>query len=197
MKKINEGFVVEMAEEIVPPVETPPETPPQETPPTNEPPKGDDKPADPPTPPTEDKSIETIKGLETEIERLKGELGSKSTLEQQLSDLQGQLNQLKTDGDTSKNKVAEYESLLNEIVNSKLESVPEKFRELVPKNLSVKEQLAWLNKAETNGLFGTTNTNNELEIGKPFNPKNPGQHVDTAKLSPGTILSMAYGTPKK
>lgn len=206
IRAINQ-FNCEMAEEVTPTVDTPPVEPQQPTEPTNddnkgtpqeptkvdEPAKGEELPKTPETP-TEEKTDEVVEGLKKQIEKLQEQLGSKSTLEQTIADLQGQLNQLKNDSEGQKTKATEFETMINDIVKAKLEAIPEKFRELVPQNISVKDQLDWLNKAETNGLFGQAQ--GEIEIGKPLNPKNPQANINTANLSPGSILSMAYSSSK-
>lgn len=203
IRAINQ-FNCEMAEEVTPNVDTPPVEPQQPTNDDNkgtiqepqkvdEPAKGDEPPKTPKTP-TEPKSNEDVDGLKKQIEKLQEQLGSKSTLEQTIADLQGQLNQLKNDSESQKTKATEFETVINDIVKAKLETIPEKFRELVPQNIPVKDQLDWLNKAEINGLFGQAQ--GDIEIGKPLNPKNPQSNINTANLSPGSILSMAYGSSK-
>lgn len=207
IRAINQ-FNCEMAEEVTPNVDTPPVEPQQPTEPTNnddnkgtpqespkvdEPAKGDETPKTLEIP-TEEKTNEVVEGLKKQIEKLQEQLGSKSTLEQTIVDLQGQLNRLKNDSEGQKTKATEFETVINDIVKAKLETIPEKFRELVPQNIPVKDQLDWLNKAETNGLFGQAQ--GDFEIGKPLNPKNPQSNINTANLSPGSILSMAYGSSK-
>jgi len=204
IRAINQ-FNCEMAEEVTPNVDTPPveevqqttnddnKGTPQEPQKVDEIAKGDEPPKTPETS-TEEKTDEVVEGLKKQIEKLQEQLGSKSTLEQTIADLQGQLNQLKNDSEGQKTKATEFETVINDIVKAKLETIPEKFRELVPQNISVKDQLDWLNKAETNGLFGQAQ--GEIEIGKPLNPKNPQSNINKANLSPGSILSMAYSSSK-
>jgi hypothetical protein len=86
-------------------------------------------------------------------------------------------------------KVQEYEATLEEMVKAKLLQVPEEYKELIPENLSKKEKLEWLSKAEEKGLFG------KKTIGGPTNP--PAQTVDLTKLSAQDKMRMAYETSIK
>lgn len=199
-------FMFEMADEVTPIVE------PTNEPQTEEPkkeetttqegseetikPKQGDEPTKTPETSTQEEPNKEIEELKILVKQLTEKLEEKPTLEEKPNEDTEALNQLKVESESYKTKVTEYEAVLNEILNSKLEKVPENFKELVPKNISIKEQLEWLNKAESNGLFEVKKSVGDIEIGKPMNPKNPTQMVDTSKLTAGSLLSMAYGSKK-
>lgn len=156
-----------------------------ETEPTKEPEKEPEKKEEP-----ENKENEKVTGLEAEIERLKGELKQVKAKD----DSKVALDQVNTLLNEQKNLVAEYEGILTGIIDTKLEQIPENLKELVPANLSLKEKMDWLTKAEKSGIF---KVNPDIEIGKPLNPNNIKQPTDTSKLSTSSILAMAYGNSKK
>jgi ribonucleoside-triphosphate reductase len=80
-------------------------------------------------------------------------------------------------------RTTELEGLISNMVESKLESIPEEMRDLVPTNLAPEAKLDWLTKAETKGLFGSLKQEAK-EIGKPSNKSNEAPKVDKANLSP-------------
>ena len=55
------------------------------------------------------------------------------------------------------------------MINSKLESIPEDMHDLIPQNLSTKERLTWIEKAQTKGLFETRKS--DQPIGGQTNPQ--------------------------
>lgn len=79
-------------------------------------------------------------------------------------------------------RTTELESLINSMVESKLETVPKDMVDLIPTNLTVEAKLDWLNKAESKGLFGKA-TPEPKEIGKPSNKSNEAPKVEATKLS--------------
>lgn len=130
-------------------------------------------------------------------------------LKEQISQLQQQVEQAKAGNDSKvalvqanallkvqKDLASEYESILNGIIDAKLQEIPENLRELVPANLTIKERMDWLTKAEKSGVF-KTNANPDVEIGKPLNPNNVKPTTDTTKLSASTLMAMAYGNSQK
>lgn len=142
-------------------------------------------------------SVNEYEKLKAELEKLKGEVSQKSTLEETTKKLQSELDQLKKDKTLTDTKVTEYETVLEELVKSKLDNIPENYRELVPSNLPLKDTLNWLNKAESTGLFGQAKKEvPNVEIGKPMNPTSNKQHIDYSTMRPATMLAMAYGSNK-
>lgn len=197
-------FMYEMADEVTPPVEnTPPVDIPQDKTPedtkeeikpedTKE--KQDDKPETPENPPA--KETEDVTELKEELKRLQDEVKVKSDLELKVADIESTVTQLNNDLKSKGDLVTEYEAMINGIIESKLEAIPEKLKELVPNNLGLKEKLEWINKAESNGLFKQEKQAPDVEIGKPLNPKNPQQNIDTTKLSASSLMAMAYSNSK-
>lgn len=129
---------------------------------------------------------EKITGLEAEIERLKEELKTNTNTNTELIQTKGELV-------TGKTLITDYEAILNGIVDSKLQNVPENIKSLMPTNGSIKDKLDWLDKAEQSGVLKQGNP--DIEIGKPLSPSNK-QVTDTSKLSASSMLSMAYGNAK-
>jgi ribonucleoside-triphosphate reductase len=80
-------------------------------------------------------------------------------------------------------RTTELEGLISNMVETKLETIPEEMRDLVPTNLTPEAKLDWLTKAESKGLFGTLKTEVK-EVGKPSNKSNEQPKVDKANLSP-------------
>lgn len=87
-------------------------------------------------------------------------------------------------------RVAQLEAVITGLLESKLEAVPEEYRDLVPSHLTPEAKLDWLNAAEQKGLFGSHRR--ETPIGESTNP-NSRQTVDLNKLSPMELLRAAYG----
>ncbi|TWM32240.1 hypothetical protein CHCC14819_0436 [Bacillus licheniformis] len=77
-------------------------------------------------------------------------------------------------------RAEELEGMIQGMVEAKLQAVPKEMHDLVPDNLSPEAMLAWLNKAETKGLFGKPDVK---EVGKPSNKSNESPKVDKANLS--------------
>lgn len=80
-------------------------------------------------------------------------------------------------------RTKELETLIQGMVETKLQAVPKEMVDLVPTNITVEQTLDWLNKAESKGLFGTGKTEPK-EIGKPSNKSNETPKVDTVNMSP-------------
>ncbi|GAB6153729.1 hypothetical protein JCM17380_24790 [Desulfosporosinus burensis] len=221
LKRLNQQFLYEFAEETNPNPEQKEEN---KTPPTDnpEPEKKEDntdttseeKQEEKKEPPKEeDKKEEPEKEEEKKEPEKKEEQPDKKDDEEiiglraELEKLQGELEQVKAKGDSSaelaqvnalltvqKNLVNEYESIIAELIEAKMAEVPENLKELVPANLSLKERMDWLAKAEKSGIFKVSNP--DIEIGKPMNPNTVKQQADTAKLSASAIMAMAYGNSK-
>jgi hypothetical protein len=141
---------------------------------------------------TKDVPNEEVETLKAEIARLQAELQS-ATEKGQDDSVNEQLNTQKTLLQVQTNLVAEYEGVLNGIVDAKLADVPENVKGLIPQNVTLTEKLEWINKAEQSGIFKVSNP--DVEIGKPLNPKNI-QHNDTSKLTASSMLAMGYGNSK-
>lgn len=92
-------------------------------------------------------------------------------------------------------QVKEYESLIEGLVETKMEQVPEEYRDLIPENLTLPQKLDWINKLESKGLFNKEEKKKpEVEVGKPLNTDAPA--VNMEKLTIGQKLAMAYSGNK-
>ena len=164
----------------------------------------DEKPAEEPKqPPKEDKAEEPKKPKADEpaegtvdIESLKAELKEAQEKASEVEALNGTVSSMKAEVEKKDAVIKEYEELIGKMVETKMEQVPEEFKELIPDNLDLKQKLSWLEKAEAKGLFNKEEKKKpNVEIGKPLNVDVP--QVDTAKLSGSQLLKMAYNTIKK
>lgn len=108
---------------------------------------------------------ELYEGLNSEYESLKGTL---SKFEARAQELEGYIAQM---------------------LEAKLENIPEDQRDLIPDGLTPEQKLAWLEKAEAKGLFGRRP---DMPIGEGTNPtQQPTQ--DISELSAFQKILMGYG----
>lgn len=103
-----------------------------------------------------------------------------------------ELTKYKAEHKAASERAAKLESVINSLLEAKLEGVPEEFRDLIPSNLTPEEKLDWLTAAEKKGLFGARDSKRETPIGKATNP-GQNQTIDLNKLSPVAMLRAAYG----
>ncbi|WP_214480974.1 hypothetical protein [Bacillus sp. SM2101] len=79
------------------------------------------------------------------------------TAEEEAKKKQGEFQSLyetlKSEHDPLKEKYGQYESTFKSILATKLESVPEEYKELIPKGSEL-EQLQWIEQAQAKNLFG-------------------------------------------
>ena len=130
---------------------------------------------------------------DTQIQALEAEIVE---LKQSLTESQNQLADYAQTKDELAKQVAltgEYEALLTAVIEAKLESIPQEYKELIPGG-SLKEQFDWLNKAEKANLFKQHEpaAKSAVEIGKPMQVDVP--KVDTTKLGAAQLMQMAYST---
>jgi uncharacterized coiled-coil DUF342 family protein len=123
----------------------------------------------------EKKALEEKQEFKTLYEQTQNEL---NTYKQKLSQYEGTAN--------------EYQKMLDDMVATKLNNVPEEFRSLVPEGMTATQKLDWLNKAEETGLFKPKEK--VTEIGKPMNIGR--QKVDTKDMSPRDLLKFAFSSKK-
>lgn len=149
-----------------------------------------------------DEVYSQMKALKEQVETFQAERATKEKEELEATNqfkalyeqTSAELEALKAKTGTYENSVNTYEATINSMVDTKLSTVPEQYRALVPANLSPVEKLDWINKAETTGLFGAKPTVVETPIGQPT-PAEP-QTVDYTKLSAEELLHMAYSNKK-
>lgn len=168
--------------------------------PQNEP-KEEVKKEEKPTPQPKDEVKEEAPKQEekqpTELETLQAEIKELKKAQKQTANVSAELETVKADLSTKEALITEYEGILNTIAEAKVEAIPEKFRALIPANLSLPQKLEWLNTAEATGLFKAQDEPQtpQVEIGKPMNAQ-PAK-VDTSKLSGTDLMRMAYNTITK
>ncbi|MZP28694.1 hypothetical protein GTO91_03040 [Heliobacterium undosum] len=90
---------------------------------------------------------------------------------------------------TASSRVEQLESVINGLLEAKLEGIPKDFHDLVPGNLTPEAKLEWLAMAEQKGLFGTGKQ--EQPVGQATNPAQ-AQTTDLNQLSSIQLLKMGY-----
>ena len=64
-------------------------------------------------------------------------------------------------------RAKELEAIITDMLNARLENLPEELRDIIPEGLTPEQKLAWIDKAERKGLFGPKA---EEPIGEGTNP---------------------------
>lgn len=142
------------------------------------------------------KQQEESMDVKVDVDDLKRQLAEAIETGKQVDALTTTVEQMKADVEAKDNIIREYEGLLQNLVETKLEQIPDQYKDLVPDNMDLKQKLSWLEKVESKGLFNKEDKQNPaLEVGKPMNVEVP--KVDTTKMSASSLLSMAYNTIKK
>lgn len=142
------------------------------------------------------KMKDELKQRDEQIQELQKQLAEAMKIGENAVSLTESVNTLTADLEKKQTVIGEYEGILQNIVESKMNNVPEQFKDLVPSNMSLTEKLNWLDKAETTGLFTTKEkANTQVEIGKPMNVESP--KVEMEKLSASELMKMAYSTFKR
>lgn len=131
-----------------------------------------------------------------EVEKLKGELEELKKTAVDVEALNTSITAIQEDVKNKDSVINEYETAVKDMIESKMEAVPEEFKGLIPENLTPLQKLTWLQKAEATGVFNKeTKTKPQVEVGKPLNVDVP--QVDTSKLTGSQLLKMAYNTITK
>jgi predicted nuclease with TOPRIM domain len=129
-------------------------------------------------------SSQREKALKAELEELQEQYKSVESKSFELNDLY----------EAQKERVAHLEKVIDKLIESKLEKIPEAYRDLIPENLAPDEKLEWLTKAEEKGLFAATVVG-EVTIGGSSNPK-PSNRQNVNSMNPFELLKLGY-SPKK
>jgi len=131
-----------------------------------------------------------------DIENLRAEITDLTEKANKVEAITLENENLKNDISTRDNQIKVYEELITKLVETKLEQVPEEYKELIPDNLNLVQKLSWLDKAEAKGIFNKEEKKKpNVEIGKPMNLEQ--DNIDTGKLSGSQLLRLAYNTIKK
>lgn len=99
-------------------------------------------------------------------------------------------SEFKSKYENVESRAKELENVINSLLESKLESIPEDFRDLIPDNLTPEAKLEWVTKAEQKGLFSKKG---QKPIGEASNPAQ-AQAIDLNSLSPIQLMKAAYGS---
>jgi chromosome segregation ATPase len=106
------------------------------------------------------------------------EINSKKELEEGITSRDGRIEAL--------------EGVIKGMLDAELEAIDEEYRELVPSDKPLEEQLDWLRKAKQKGLFGASTM--EFSIGGVTNPTGKSTKGNAKNLSPIEMFTMGYGS---
>lgn len=127
--------------------------------------------------------MEELKQAKAEVDRLLEDMkqqqeGTQTTIAENTSKLEAQ--------------VQSYETLMNEMVETKLQALPTELHELVPEGLTIEQKLSWINKAEAKGLF--KKQTQQIVVGQPLNHSSEHDKVERMrKMNPLQLLTSYYG----
>lgn len=139
---------------------------------------------------------EATEDVKVDVEDLKRQLSEAIEQGKQVETLTTTVSTMKLEMDSKDALINEYEGLLQNLITTKMEQIPEQYKDLVPDNMDLKQKLSWLEKAEAKGLFNKEEKHGPaIEIGKPMNVETPKPDIE--KMSASSLLSMAYNTFKK
>ncbi|MED4840403.1 hypothetical protein P9695_08795 [Weizmannia sp. CD-2023] len=100
---------------------------------------------------------------------------------------------------TYKERAKQLESVIAEMVESKLAEIPEELHDIIPDGMTPEQKLSWITKAQAKGLFGTQkqeeNPKESLPLGENTNGNND-KHIDISKMSAMELFLSAYGRKK-
>lgn len=120
---------------------------------------------------------------------------AKEAMEQQLAEMQKAnettSSSIQQTTEKLEGQVKQYETLINEMVTTKLQAIPEDLHELIPEGLSAEQKLSWINKAEGKGLFKKQKA---VEIGTPLNHSSEQETTERMKkMNPLQLFASYYG----
>lgn len=119
----------------------------------------------------------------------KAEAEKRGEFEKLYQETAKQAETLKSKAETFEVRVQQLEGVINQLLEQRLESIPEEMRDLIPADYSVEQKLAWIATAEAKGLFAKKQ---HQQIGGETNASDK-QTVDLNKLSPIQLLRAGYG----
>ena len=123
-------------------------------------------------------ALQKIKDDEAERVRLaKEKQGEYETLYQEA---EGKAKQFESDYETAKERADRLEGVMTNMLNAKLETVPEEYHDLIPENLSSEEKLEWVTKAEAKGLL---KDKSKEPLGRGTNPAGSATDLDGLPVS--------------
>lgn len=99
----------------------------------------------------------------------------------------------KTDAEQAKTRATQLEAALTAMLETRVASLPEDKRDLIPEGLSVDQKLVWIERAAAKGIFDAAP---QQPIGTPTNPSPKGTALNIENMSPGAMLAAGYGAQK-
>jgi ribonucleoside-triphosphate reductase len=90
-------------------------------------------------------------------------------------------------------RVTQLEGIIQTLVDTELEAVPEELRDLIPEGFTPEQKLSWITQAKTKGLFGATQNRQNEPVGGATNNQQPPQQ-DISKMGVHDLFRSAYGT---
>lgn len=130
--------------------------------------------------------LDALKRAQEEADRqAKEKQGEFQDLYKQTSE---ELNQTKEGYQQSQTRVEQLEGVMNSMLDSRLENIPDEYHDLIPDNLSPEQKLEWISKAESRGLF---KDKSQEPLGGATNPG--GQQQDLENMSVNQLLQQGYG----
>ena len=99
------------------------------------------------------KAEELLKQKEAEVEKEKEEGKEKKWSEEAQKEIHALREEAKANRLKAKAIKEENEKVFKALLDSELEGIPEKFRDIIPDGMSVAQQLLWVKKAKNKGLF--------------------------------------------
>lgn len=128
-----------------------------------------------------------LKALDTDYKNRQAEYDE---LVKQMEEGETSKKQLEETIEAGNKRVEALEGVLKTMLDAELEQIDEEYRELVPADKPIEEQLEWLAKAKAKGLFGSRGM--EFEIGQMTNPQRGSRKATTENMNPLQLLTMGY-----
>src|SRR5690625_830825 len=128
-----------------------------------------------------DKILEQQKQDEQNKQKEQGEF------EELYSQTSQELETYKNDLKSTKERADALEGIMTSMLNTKLETIPEEFHDLIPENLSSEQKLDWVSKAEAKGLF---KDKSQETLGGATNP--PAGTQDLENMPVNLMLQSGY-----
>lgn len=131
--------------------------------------------------------------------------GQLEQMQKDKEDMEKLVSSLKESSDASTSSVKEtaeklegqvkkYESLIENMVEAKVKTIPEEYTELIPEGLSSEQKLAWITKAEEKGLF----KKEKVKIGEPLNHSSDQEQSEKIKkMNPLQLFASYYSNSGK
>ncbi|MGM0904257.1 MAG: hypothetical protein ACQEXB_24535 [Bacillota bacterium] len=145
-----------------------------------------------------DEVNQKFKDVQTQLNEL---LSAKQEADRKAQEEQGKFQELyentskeysdfKSKFESVDTRAKELEGVINGLLETKLEAIPQDYHDLIPGNLTPEQKLDWINKAETKGLFGKRE---QKPVGETTNPSH-AQAFDLNSLSPVQLMKAGYGS---